>query len=112
MRIIDCMSEEKDAQQPAQGAVPESIAKLDLYAVLTKYDDPDAIDSKAIGEVANTNPQAVAAMSGQLKRNPKIYQKLLDAGWSEAQIPGWIARPAVGSPSTAERRSRVPLSAG
>jgi hypothetical protein len=32
------------------------MAKLNLYAVLTKYDDPDAIDSKAIGEGAIVNP--------------------------------------------------------
>jgi hypothetical protein len=47
------MSVGKDAQDP----VPVSMAVLDLYAVLTKYDDPDAIDSKALGEGAKVNPQ-------------------------------------------------------
>jgi hypothetical protein len=63
--------------------------KHDLYAVLTKYDDPDAIDSKALGEGANVNHQTVAAKKGQLKCSAEIYQKLLDAGWSDAQIP-WL----------------------
>ena len=88
---IDCTSVGKDAQDP----VPVSMAMLNLYVHLLIYDDPDAIDIQKIGEKAKTSPSNVAAMKGQLKRNPKIYQKLVNAGWSPSQIPQGVAKPQV-----------------
>jgi hypothetical protein len=42
-------------------------------------------------------------MKGQLKNNPEIYQKLVQAGWSPTQIPGWVAKPPEGTLKTLAR---------
>ena len=52
----------------------------------------DLIDIKALAEKHQTTPQVVGAKLGQLKNNPKIYQRLLRLGWEDPVIPQWVAR--------------------
>ena len=52
----------------------------------------DLIDIKALAENHQTTPQVVGAKLGQLKNNPKIYLRLLRAGYESAAVPAWVPR--------------------
>ncbi len=60
---------------------------LKIYADLSAYANVDLINIKAIAEKHESTPQVVGTKLGQLKNNPKIYKRLLQAGWEDLVIP-------------------------
>ena len=77
-------------QSPPKEPEEDEKTNLLVYRMLLNYPDPDQVPVKAIGEQLGISFQKVGALLGSAKRNPSTYQRLLEVGYSDGQIPEWI----------------------
>jgi hypothetical protein len=62
-----------------------------LIPYQTEEQAREAIPS--IARTLNLSKQTLGAYLGQLKRNKKVYEFLMQMGFTERQIPAWVKRP-------------------
>ena len=68
--------------------------KLEVYKKLLNIQDPSGISVPEIAQRIGIPAQSLAGMLTQMKVNPKIRGDLALAGYTNSQIPAWVAAAA------------------
>ncbi len=73
---------------------PNSKQKEEIYGQLLNVTDIKTFDRKAFSETRKIPSSTLGGMISQTKNQPNVYAELRKEGFKDAQIPGWVARPA------------------
>lgn len=89
--------DETPVKVPEPKEVPSSDAddaevNWELNRIILNYADPEDIPVKPLAEQYGISRQRVAGVIGGAMKSPKVYKRLIKAGYDDAQIPPWIPR--------------------
>ena len=98
-------SEEIEVPVPGEGS-NDLEKNFTLYRMLLNYPDREKVPAKEIADQLKVPYQKLGGLLSQAANNPKIYHQLVEAGYKESQIPGWIARETTAKPGVVEREQK------